>query len=131
MGTALEEASGCSSESGIMVGWMPVNGMSPKEAKAAAVFINSTAGRLQLMRHPGRKIPFPTYSTGEVGNIRIPNVKDDRMRRILVDCWERTKDMEVPQFRDGDVRSASFCGTRPSLRPWVGIRTNWPSCVSF
>ena len=82
-------------------GWMPVNGMSPKEAKAAAVFINSTAGRLQLMRHPGRKIPFPTYSTGEVGNIRIPNVKDDRMRRILVDCWERTKDMEVPQFRDG------------------------------
>ena len=24
------------------------------------------------------------------------------MRRILVDCWERTKDMVVPQFRDGE-----------------------------
>ena len=32
----------------------------------------------------------------------IPNVKDDRIRQILADCWERTKDMEVPQFRDGE-----------------------------
>ena len=72
------------------------------EAKAAAVFINSTAGRLQLMRHPGQKIPFPTYSVAETANIRIPNVKDARIRQILSDCWERTKDMEVPQFRDGE-----------------------------
>ena len=83
-------------------GWMPVAGLSPSEAKAVAVFINSTAGRLQLMRHPGRKIPFPTYSAAEVGNIRIPNVKDARIRRILADCWERTKGMVVPQFRDGE-----------------------------
>ncbi len=83
-------------------GWMPVAGLSPTEAKAAAVFINSTVGRLQLMRHAGRKIPFPTYSAAEAGNIRIPNIKDDRIRGILADCWERTKDMEVPQFRDGE-----------------------------
>ena len=83
-------------------GWMPVAGLSPTEAKAAAVFINSTAGRLQLMRHAGRKIPFPTYSAAETGNIRIPNIKDDRIRGILADCWERTKDKEVPQFRDGE-----------------------------
>ena len=87
-------------------GWMPVAGLSSTEAKAAAVFINSTAGRLQLMRHPGRKIPFPTYSAAEVSNIRIPNVKNDRIRQTLADCWERTNDMTVPQFRDGecDVR---------------------------
>ena len=83
-------------------GWMPVAGLRPTEAKAAAVFINSTAGRLQLMRHAGRKIPFPTYSAAEAENIRIPDIKDDRVRGILSDCWERTKDIEVPQFRDGE-----------------------------
>ena len=83
-------------------GWMPVAKLSAVEAKAAAVFINSTAGRLQLMRHPGRKIPFPNYSAAEAANIRIPDVKDARIRGILADCWERTKDMEVPQFRDGE-----------------------------
>ena len=30
------------------VSWMPVNGYSPEEAKAIAVFLNSTPGRLQL-----------------------------------------------------------------------------------
>ena len=27
-----------------------------------------------------------------------------RIRQILSDCWERTKDMEVPQFRDGECK---------------------------
>ena len=83
-------------------GWMPVTGLSPAEAKGAAVFINSTPGRLQLMRHPGRQIAFPTYSTTEAGNIRIPDLKDPRVRRVLADCWEQTKGMEVPRYRDGE-----------------------------
>ena len=82
--------------------WMPVGNLSPKEAKAAAVFINSTAGRLQIMRNPGRKLTFPTYSAAEASNIKIPDIKDRRIREMLVHCWERTKDMEVPQFRDGE-----------------------------
>ena len=85
-------------------GWMPVIGLSPAEAKGAAVFINSTLGRLQLMRHPGRQIAFPTYSTAEAGNIRIPNLKDPRVRQVLADCWERTKGMEVPRYRDGECQ---------------------------
>ena len=83
-------------------GWMPVTGLSSEAAKATAVFINSTAGRLQLMRNPGRKIAFPTYSAAEAANIRIPDIKNDRIRGLLADCWERTKDMVVPQFRDGE-----------------------------
>ncbi len=83
-------------------GWMPVTGLSPDEARAIAVFINSVAGRLQLMRNPGRKLAFPEYSVAEVSNIRVPNIKDDRIRGILSDCWERTKNMVVPQFRDGE-----------------------------
>ena len=83
-------------------GWMPVPEISPDVAKATAVFINSTAGRLQMMRNPGRTIEFPTYSAAEAANLRIPDAKNDRIRGILTDCWERTKDMEVPQFRDGE-----------------------------
>ena len=81
---------------------MTAGAVSFEEAKATAVFMNSTAGRLQLMRNAGRKITFPMYSPASYANIRIPDTKDERIRRILADCWERTKDMEVPQFRDGE-----------------------------
>ena len=81
---------------------MPVSNLYPAEAKAVAVFINSTVGRLLLMRHPGHKIPFPTYSAEEAGNLMVPDVKDARIRQILADCWEQARDMEVPQFRDGE-----------------------------
>ena len=54
------------------------------------------------MRNPGRKIVFPTYSAVEAARLRIPTVKNDRIRKTLADCWERTKDMIVPQFRDGE-----------------------------
>ncbi len=81
---------------------MPVTGFSAKESKAIAVFLNSTAGRLQLMRNAGRTLLFPIYSPAGVSNIRIPDIKNDRIRGILADCWERTKDMVVPQFRDGE-----------------------------
>ena len=84
-------------------GWMPVTGLSPEEAKAVAVFVNSTAGRLQVMRNPGRKIPFPSYSAEYVSNLRIPNVKENAViRRMLANCWEHTNEMRVPQFRDGE-----------------------------
>ena len=55
-----------------------------------------------MMRNPGRTIEFPTYSAAEAANIRIPDIKDDDIRQTLADCWERTKDMIVPQFRDGE-----------------------------
>ena len=54
------------------------------------------------MRSPGRKITFPLYNPADVGTIKIPNVEDNHAMQILADCWERTKDMKVPQFRDGE-----------------------------
>ncbi len=86
------------------IGFIPVTGLTAEESKATAVFINSTPGRLQLMRNPGRTLEFPLYNPAASGNIRIPNFKDDLIRRTLTDCWERTKDMEVPQFRDGECK---------------------------
>ena len=83
-------------------GWSPVVGTSPGEAKAIAVFINSTPGRIQLMRRPAKTLEFPQYKPEIIGSIKVPDIKDDRIRETLADCWERTKDMEVPQFRDGE-----------------------------
>ena len=83
-------------------GWTPVIGFSATESKAVAVFLNSTAGRLQLMRNAGRKLDFPLYRPAGVANIRIPDIEDERIRQTLAACWERTRDMVVPQFRDGE-----------------------------
>ena len=91
-----------SNERFVGTGWMPAPGPSPEESKAIAVFMNSTAGRLQLMRNTGMKLTYPTYPPAAYANIRIPDVKDARIREVLAGCWERTKDMEVPQFRDGE-----------------------------
>ena len=82
--------------------WMPVLEASQEEAKALAVFLNSTAGRLQIMRNPGTTIEFPLYNPADIGTVRIPNVEDDHIRQLLAGCWEQTKDMIVPQFRDGE-----------------------------
>ena len=54
------------------------------------------------MRHAGLKLTFPTYRPAGVAQVRIPNIKDKRIRQTLADCWERTKEMRVPQFRDGE-----------------------------
>ena len=45
------------------VGWLPVPGVTLEKAKAAAVFLNSTAGRLQLLRNPGREAGISTIQT--------------------------------------------------------------------
>ena len=54
------------------------------------------------MRGTGRKLEFPTYSPRATNNLKVPDIENDRIRQILADCWEYTKDMEVPQFRDGE-----------------------------
>ena len=83
-------------------GWMPISGLSPTQAKALAVFINSTPGRLQLMRNQGKTLEFPIYNPSATGNIRIPDLSDAVVVSRLAACWERTRAMPVPQFRAGE-----------------------------
>ena len=84
------------------VAWMPVTGLSSWESKALAIFMNSTAGRLQVMSHGSRKLEFPMYMPAAIGLVCIPDIRDPRIRNILADCWERTREMVVPQYRDGE-----------------------------
>ena len=83
-------------------GYMPVPTATPQQAKALAVFLNSTPGRLQLMRNQGRTLVYPMYRPAGINNIRIPDLQDSRLRQILAECWEQTREMPVPQFREGE-----------------------------
>ena len=83
-------------------GWLPVPGVTLEKAKAAAVFLNSTAGRLQLLRNPGRTLAFPKYEPAGLKTIRLPNLSDSDLVDELARCWEATAEMEVPQYRDGE-----------------------------
>ncbi len=82
------------------MGWLPVPGVELEKAKAAAVFLNSTAGRLQLLRNAGRKLAFPQYRPAGLKTIRLPDLSDEAITDRLVRCWEDTSEMHVPQYRD-------------------------------
>ena len=84
------------------LGWLPVPGVTLDKAKAAAVFLNSTAGRLQLLRNPGRKLAFPQYNPAGLKTIRLPDLSDSDLVDGLARCWEATAETEVPQYRDGE-----------------------------
>ncbi len=84
------------------VGWLPVPGVTLEKAKAAAVFLNSTAGRLQLLRIPGRTLAFPQYRPAGLKTMRLPDLSDGDLVDALARCWEATAETEVPQYRDGE-----------------------------
>ena len=83
-------------------GWLPITGPNPQAAKAIAVFLNSTAGRIQLLCNAGRTLAYPQYNPVSLESIRIPNIKDASIRQTLAACYKRTRQMVVPQFRDGE-----------------------------
>jgi len=82
-------------------GWMPASDLTPAEAKAAAVFLNATAGRLMIGRHPGKKLGFPFYNPAAWKEVCIPDLSNPPAIGILLNCWEDTRHEVVPQFRDG------------------------------
>ncbi len=87
-------------------GWRPVTGATPKQAQALAVFINSTIGRLVLMRLGGQFLHYPRYNTSSVNALPIPDINDDTSITMLAECWRDTRAETVPQLRDGytDIR---------------------------
>jgi len=103
----------------IGTGWTPISNVTPDQAKAAAVFLNSTAGRLQIMRLPSKSIGFAHYKVKQVKGIRLPDLGDSRIVKKLVGCWERTANMTVPQFREGE------CEVRQLWDEAVADALNW------
>ena len=84
------------------MGWLPVPEATPRQAKAAAIFLNSTAGRLQMLRNAGRKLAYPKYRPAGLNTIRLPDLSDSGLIDTLARCWEATAETEVPQYREGE-----------------------------
>ncbi len=82
--------------------WMPASGVEARHAKAVAVFVNSTPGRVQLMRHVGRSLTWPQYIESGVRAVCVPSLENDDAVNTLAACWETTKDMEVPRYDEGE-----------------------------
>ncbi len=83
-------------------GWIPVSGMEPDQGKGAAVFINSTIGRLQLFLRPAKTLDYPQYNPNVVADLMLPDLSDPRVLNVLSDAWEQTRFTEVPVFREGE-----------------------------
>lgn len=82
-------------------GWMPVTGMNATEAKAAAVFLNSTPGRLMVMSQAGKSLVFPFYNPAVWRSLPLPDLAQTGLRDAMADCWEATRNEIVPPFNDG------------------------------
>ena len=54
------------------------------------------------MPKPRNNNRIPAVQPSRCRNHQDSDVEDNHVTKILVDCWELTKDMVVPQFRDGE-----------------------------
>ena len=86
------------------MGWTPVIGVSLAEAKALAVYLNSTLGRIGMRRYGARKLSWPMYQPAAIEQFIVPNLCDfcgqNRMS-ILCDAYDSTWKREAPIYRDG------------------------------
>ena len=99
-------------------GWLPIKGLTADQAKALSVFLNSTPGRLQLLRNAGATLAFPQFNPACFANIRVPDVLGDGgICRVLLECWEDTKHIKVPQYRDGDDWDRKHSPRNPQEKP--------------
>ena len=83
--------------------WMPVAGITRASARAWAVWLNSTIGRICLMQHRGKKLAFPVYTPAAVMTVPVPNTSHVAAIKGLAAVWEDTQDEEVPSYREGRV----------------------------
>ena len=97
--------------------WMPVLGDDPisfDRAKAVAVWLNSTLGRIALRRVTGRKIAWPQLNPVAFRGVPFINIDDPKVVSILSDSYDSTFNKEVSQFLEGRTR----------------IRERWDDAVS-
>ena len=83
--------------------WTPVQGATKQDARALAVWINSTIGRILLRKYASRSTHWPMYQPAAIKQLVVPNTAGkhwQRMREPLLEAYRATKDETVPQYRD-------------------------------
>lgn len=70
------------------------------DAKALAVFIKPNGQSPTIDAEPGLETNLHCLPYNGSQLHSYLNVLEDSIRQTLAECWERTKDTEVPQFRN-------------------------------
>ena len=82
--------------------WKPVQGVSIEVAKAWAVWLNSTPGRiLTACERGGVSLGYPTYRPKGLLNIPVPDPRNEKVITTLAQEWQRSRDEVVPPYKDG------------------------------
>ena len=125
--------------------WKPVQRIDDTAAKAWAVYLNSTLGRIAMLRNRGKKLTFPVYNSSGITTIGCPDPRETDAIKTLNAAYDLTKNEETPQYRDGrcavrdtwdeavavalgiDVKTifgyAELLGTEPAISPAGWRRT--------
>ena len=83
--------------------WKPMQGINRRTARAWALWLNSTPGRIATLTQRGKTLAYPVYTPEGLRRIRVPDtVATDAIARLEA-AWLATADIEVPSYRDGYV----------------------------
>ena len=100
-------------ERGIGADWKPVPGMNESVAKAWAVYLNSTLGRIEIMRHRGKDLQYAIWRPRGLLRIQGPNPTESSQISVLAACYEATKRTRVDPVRRRDRFRSAMHGTTP------------------
>ena len=84
--------------------WTPINCVNLVEAKALAVWLNSTPGRIAMRSVLSRKLTWPMWQPAALMKVTIPNIfgeKGSKPIEILFEGFEKLKLIELEKYRDG------------------------------
>ena len=88
-------------DGGLGTNWKPIQGIDDSTATAWAVWLNSTLGRIAMLRNRGKKLAFPVYRPSGMTTTRCPDPDAAEAIEALNAAYELTKNEETPQYRDG------------------------------
>ena len=131
----------CCEEKQIGTWWKPVQGLDAREAKALAVWLNSSVGRLQLMTvRGGEGLVFPRMLQGALGRVLVPTTRENApIVQALSAAFDRYAEEPVPRYDEGygPLRQAwdeAVVQAIPSadagkVRRWAELLAEEPVCT--
>ena len=82
--------------------WKPLQGVTFEVAKAWAVWLNSTAGRIMTgCERGGTSLGYPTFVPEGLLNIRVPDPTNEKVIAALAREWERSREEVIPSYKEG------------------------------
>lgn len=88
-------------DGGLGTNWKPLQGIDDSTARAWAVWLNSTLGRVAMLRNRGKTLTFPVYQPSGMTTTRCPDPGETEAIEALNAAYELTKNEQAPQYRDG------------------------------